>query len=169
MLACILDIRGIFSQFIMHNAAIRELYRAKVGDSSPEFSSSTRDLRLYEFPQNEMDEIKTEIHSPEEMRKIKEAFSEENEVEMPRASLIGLNDAADEFFDVPEPAELDHYENEWTADSALLQQHSSVLSHTCVFIPTFLDPISAWTCILSYRKSVFTQTRTCSAAVSFLL
>ncbi|XP_022958172.1 protein ENHANCED DISEASE RESISTANCE 2-like [Cucurbita moschata] len=136
--------RAITIRMLETLAAIRELYRAKVGDSSPEFSSSTRDLRLYEFPQNEMDEIKTEIHSPEEMRKIKEAFSEENEVEMPRASLIGLNDAVDEFFDVPEPEELDQYENEWTADSALLQQHSSnmpqnKLSSAAVFVKKLQD------------------------------
>lgn len=107
----------------MHNAALRELFRAKIGDSSSDFSSSSRDLRHFELPQSEMDEIKTEIQSPEEMRKIKEAFSKENEVEMPRASLIGLNDAVDEFFDVPEPepAEfVDHYENEWTSDLNLV-------------------------------------------------
>ena len=101
--------------------ALRELYRAKIGDSSSEFSSSGRDLRNFELPQSEMDEIKTEIQSPEEMGKIKEAFSKENEVEMPRASLIGLNDAVDEFYDVPEPAELHHYENEWTSDLTMQQ------------------------------------------------
>lgn len=102
-------------------AALRELFRAKVGDSSSEFSSSSRDLRHFELPQSDIDEIKTEIQSPETMRKIKEAFLKENEAEMPRASLIGLNDAVDEFFDVPEPAELDHYENEWTSDLTLQQ------------------------------------------------
>lgn len=112
----------------MHDAALRELFSAKVGDSSSEFSSSSRDLMNFELPPSVLAEIKTEIQSPEEMRKIKEAFSKENEVEKPRASLIGLNDAVDEFYDVPEPAELDHYENEWTPE-VTLQQQSSVLPY----------------------------------------
>lgn len=112
---------GDFLKLYCIMAALRELFRAKVGDSSSEFSSSSRDLRHFELPQSEMDEIKTEIQSPETMRKIKEAFSKDNEAEMPRASLIGLNDAVDEFFDVPEPAELDLYENEWTSDLTLQQ------------------------------------------------
>ncbi|TYK00012.1 protein ENHANCED DISEASE RESISTANCE 2-like isoform X1 [Cucumis melo var. makuwa] len=133
--------RAITIRMVERLAALRELFRAKVGDSSSEFSSSSRDLRHFELPQSDIDEIKTEIQSPETMRKIKEAFLKENEAEMPRASLIGLNDAVDEFFDVPEPAELDHYENEWTSDLTLQQLNMSQnkLSTAAVFVKKLHD------------------------------
>ncbi|XP_038885656.1 protein ENHANCED DISEASE RESISTANCE 2-like [Benincasa hispida] len=133
--------RAITIRMVERLAALRELFRAKVGDLSSDFSLSGRDLRHFELPQSEMDEIKTEIQSPEEMRKIKEAFSKENEVEIPRASLIGLNDAVDEFFDVPEPAEFDHYENEWTSDLTLQQMNLSQnkLSSAAVFVKKLHD------------------------------
>ncbi|XP_022133494.1 protein ENHANCED DISEASE RESISTANCE 2-like isoform X2 [Momordica charantia] len=127
--------RAITIRMLERLAALRELFSAKVGDSSSEFSSSSRDLMNFELPPSVLAEIKTEIQSPEEMRKIKEAFSKENEVEKPRASLIGLNDAVDEFYDVPEPAELDHYENEWTPENT----SQTKLSTAAVFVKKLHD------------------------------
>lgn len=79
--------------------------------------------------QSKEEDIKTEVQSPEETGKIEETVSVEDEVEMPRSgrpSLMGLNDAADEFFDVSEPADCDNFENE--RSSGLTEEHSPVLS-----------------------------------------
>ena len=43
------------------------------------------------------------------------------------SSLVGLNDAADEFFDVPEPTDYDQSEDGWTSDFG-----PEVYSQVCV-------------------------------------
>lgn len=58
----------------------------------------------------------------------KENVSEEvDQVSSEHASLVGLNDAADEFFDVPEPSDYDDSENGWTSDFGP-EMHSQVPS-----------------------------------------
>lgn len=42
------------------------------------------------------------------------------------ASLVSLNDADDEFFDVPEPSEYDQLEDEWSYDFGP-EMHSQVI------------------------------------------
>jgi len=106
--------RSITIAMLERVAALRELFRAKAGNYSSEFSSGefTSDVGL---SQSKEEDIKTEVQSPEETGKIEEAVSLEDEVEIPRSgrsSLMGLNDAADEFFDVSEPADCDNFENE---------------------------------------------------------
>lgn len=113
----------------MQFAALRELFKAKAGNHSSEFSSGelTRDI---EFPYSEKNDIKTEVQCPVENRKIEEVVSIEDQMEIPpsgRPSLMGLNDAADEFFDVSEPAEYDHLENEWPC-SFSEEEHSPVIT-----------------------------------------
>lgn len=88
----------------------------------------TGDIRLSQSGKNN---IKTEVQHPGEVRNIEEGLLVEDEVEKPegRASLKGLHDAADEFFDVPEPTEYDQFENEWSADLSM-EQHSTVLYYS---------------------------------------
>lgn len=108
----------------MQFAALRELFRAKAGNHSSEFSSG-------ELPQSEKDDIKTEVQFPVEIRKIEEVISIEDHMEIPpsgRPSLMGLNDAADEFFDVFEPEDYDHLENEWPCSFGEEEEHSPVLT-----------------------------------------
>lgn len=94
-------------------AALRELFRAKQGNySSPEFLSGelTRNMRMHQTDGNM-------VQMPTEDGNSKENTSEEvDQVSSEHASLVGLNDAADEFFDVPEPSEYDDSENGWTSD-----------------------------------------------------
>lgn len=100
-------------------AALRELYKAKNGNYSSEFSYGevTRDIGV---PQDEVEDI------PNDIRKIKRV----DEVERPASShtsLKGLNDAADVFFDVPEATDYDQFDNEWPLEQTT-EQHSLVLS-----------------------------------------
>ncbi|PQQ08721.1 protein ENHANCED DISEASE RESISTANCE 2-like [Prunus yedoensis var. nudiflora] len=117
--------RSITIRMLERVAALRELFGAKTGNCSSEFSSRDLigDIRL---SQSGKHNIKTEVQHPGEVRKIEEGLLVEDEVEKPegRASLKGLHDAADEFFDVPEPTEYDQFENEWSADLSM-EQHST--------------------------------------------
>ncbi|BBG97811.1 Pleckstrin homology and lipid-binding START domains-containing protein [Prunus dulcis] len=104
--------RSITIRMLERVAALRELFGAKTGNCSSEFSSG---------------DLTGDISSaPGEVRKIEDGLLVEDEVEKPegRASLKGLHDAADEFFDVPEPTEYDQFENEWPADLSM-EQHST--------------------------------------------
>lgn len=97
-------------------AALRELFKTKVGNySSSEFSSG--ELRInFGVHQNdgygEADALtltgdeSTNEHVSEEVER---SPSE-------HASLVSLNDASDEFFDVPEPPNHDESETDWTPD-----------------------------------------------------
>ncbi|KAJ7970446.1 Protein ENHANCED DISEASE RESISTANCE 2-like [Quillaja saponaria] len=115
--------RSITIRMLERVAALRELFKAKAGNYSSEFSSVelTEDIGL---SQSDKEEIKTAVQFPEEKRKIEEVILAEDEVDKTpsgRASLMKLNDA-DEFFDVPEPTDFDQYENEWHSDT--LEQNS---------------------------------------------
>ncbi|KAL6958330.1 hypothetical protein U1Q18_042120 [Sarracenia purpurea var. burkii] len=108
--------RSITIRMLERVAALRELFKAKAGNYSSEFSSLeiTKDIRL-----SENEDIKTEVKYSEELIKMEE---DKMEVELDNSlsgtsSLQGLNDAADEFFDVPEQSDDDQLENEWPSDS----------------------------------------------------
>ncbi|KAF8397698.1 hypothetical protein HHK36_016620 [Tetracentron sinense] len=110
--------RSITIRMLGRVAALRELFRAKLGKFPSDFSSGelTRDIRL---PQSEKEDIKVEFQTPAETRKSEEEDLLEEEVEnlsSKPSSLMGLNDVADEFFDVPEPSEYDQSENGWSSD-----------------------------------------------------
>jgi len=51
-----------------------------------------------------------------------------------RTNLMGFNDS-DEFFDVPEPTEYDHFDNEW---------HSDLASEQMVLLLTNIHPLIAF-------------------------
>ncbi|TKY51590.1 ENHANCED DISEASE RESISTANCE 2 [Spatholobus suberectus] len=93
-------------------AALRELFRTKGENYSSEPLTMTKDIGL---PLGVKEDIKTEVIAD------KSKFEEplivlEDEVEPSgRTSLMGLNDS-DEFFDVPESTDYDHFQNEWHSD-----------------------------------------------------
>ncbi|XP_071934900.1 protein ENHANCED DISEASE RESISTANCE 2 isoform X1 [Coffea arabica] len=132
--------RSITIRWLGRIAALRELFRAKAGKFSYEFSlgESTRDIGL---PQNEFEEIKKEV----DLKMIQEDKIE-NEVENPRSgssSLVELNDAADEFFDVPEPSD-DDLEHGWGMNTSpdlryLQETYPPKLSSAANFVKIFHD------------------------------
>ncbi|PQQ10782.1 hypothetical protein Pyn_38776 [Prunus yedoensis var. nudiflora] len=124
-------------------AALRELFRAKLGNcSSSEFSSGEirRNFRLH---QNEGDG-EADVPTPTEIEWTKENIAEEVEKSpSEHASLISLNDASDEFFDVPEPPYGDQSETDWTPDfgSEMYSQdmHHPKLSTAAGFVKRLHD------------------------------
>lgn len=108
--------KNLFLLFICVIVALRELFRAKLGNySSSEFSSGElrRNFRLH---QNEGDG-EADVPTPTGNERTKENIAEEVEKSpSEHASLISLNDASDEFFDVPEPPYSDQSETDWTPD-----------------------------------------------------
>ncbi|CAI9091109.1 OLC1v1026045C1 [Oldenlandia corymbosa var. corymbosa] len=121
-------------------AALRELFRAKTGQFSFEFSSEdlTSDISL---PHSEIEEIKKEV-----LLKGIEVNNIDSEV-LPHppsgsSSLMGLNDAADEFFDVPEPSD-DDAEHGWimrtSPEMHYMETHQPKLSSAANFVKILHD------------------------------
>ncbi|GFP82850.1 protein enhanced disease resistance 2 [Phtheirospermum japonicum] len=88
-------------------AALRELFKAKSGNTSHDYLSG--DIGV---PENEKEEqMKTQVS----FKRLTNETAEDNST---GSSLMALSDAADEFFDVPEPSDDDEgLENEWHADA----------------------------------------------------
>ncbi|KAM7499126.1 hypothetical protein LguiA_023540 [Lonicera macranthoides] len=105
--------RSLTIQMLGRVAALREMFRAKSGNY-PEFSSGevSRGIGL---PQIDKEKIAPEVES----RNIEDQKREDGkEKNLSRASsLIRLNDASDEFFDVPEPSSDDgQSDHDWRSD-----------------------------------------------------
>ncbi|KAB1199642.1 Protein ENHANCED DISEASE RESISTANCE 2 [Morella rubra] len=101
-------------------AALRELFRSKAGNYAAGFSSGDL-IRDDGLLQSEQEDIKTEVQCPVKMRKIEEVVQIEDQVEVlasGRPSLMGMNDAADEFFDVFDQADYENFGNEWPYGSS---------------------------------------------------
>ncbi|KAK9280269.1 hypothetical protein L1049_013957 [Liquidambar formosana] len=99
----------------------------------------TRDIRL---PQSE-EGTKVEVQRLKENGKTKENTEEADKLSSEYASLVGLNDAADEFFDVPEPSDYDQSENDWPSNFGpqMYSQdiHHPKLSTAAVFVKKLHD------------------------------
>lgn len=94
-------------------AAMRELFRTKAGNYSSETIIMTKDIGL---PLSVKEEIKTEV--PQGNGNIEDLLLVKDDVDkelVGRTSLMGLNDS-DEFFDVPESTDYDHYDHDWHSD-----------------------------------------------------
>ncbi|XP_050212546.1 protein ENHANCED DISEASE RESISTANCE 2 isoform X1 [Mercurialis annua] len=101
--------RSITIRMLGRVAALRELFRTRLGTCPSDFSSG-------ELARN------SKLHQTEEIRRIGdgktiEYRSEEFEkAPSEHASLVSLNDATDEFYDVPEPSDQEQSPNSWSYD-----------------------------------------------------
>ncbi|QCE07938.1 hypothetical protein DEO72_LG9g2961 [Vigna unguiculata] len=112
--------RSITIRMLERVAALRELFRTKGGNSSSE--PMTKEIGL---PLGEKEDIKSEV-SDEKSKYEEPLIVLQDGVEPPgRTNLMGLNDS-DEFFDVPEPTEYDHFDNQWHTDLASDQMGMSI-------------------------------------------
>ncbi|KAJ1406400.1 START-like domain superfamily [Sesbania bispinosa] len=114
--------RAITIRMLERIAALRELFRTKTGSYNSEPIIMTKDIGL---PLNVKEDIKTEV--PAENSNIEDLLVVKDDVDKElsgRTSLMGLNDS-DEFFDVPESTDYDHFENEWHSDLASEQMAMS--------------------------------------------
>ena len=109
------------------------MFRAKLGNyTSPDSSSGelTGNIRLNQIERDSM----VDFRIPTRDGKTKENTAEEMEkTPSEHASLVSLNDASDEFFDVPEPSDYDQSENSWTADFGP-DMYSQVQSVSTLFL-----------------------------------
>ncbi|XP_028944380.1 protein ENHANCED DISEASE RESISTANCE 2-like isoform X1 [Malus domestica] len=108
-------------------AALREFFRTQGNYSSSEFSLGEL-RRNFSLQQNEGD---GEADAPTVTGdgRTKEKLAEEVEkAPSEHASLVSLNDASDEFFDVPEPPSSDQSETEWIPDFGS-EMHSQNIHH----------------------------------------
>ncbi|XP_010557338.1 PREDICTED: protein ENHANCED DISEASE RESISTANCE 2-like isoform X2 [Tarenaya hassleriana] len=108
--------RSITVRMLGRISALRELFRAKHGGfpssdmPSGEFS---RSVRL----NSSLEDRAIANSSRRECGRFKETANEETDkLPSEHSSLVGLNDAADEFFDVPEPSDNDCPNDSWTSD-----------------------------------------------------
>ncbi|KAK2643373.1 hypothetical protein Ddye_025136 [Dipteronia dyeriana] len=135
--------RSITIRMLGRVAALRELFSAKQGNySASDFSSGelTRNIKLHQVEGSSVIDVRTSTESG----KNKENISVEvDNSPSEHASLVGLNDAADEFFDVPEPSDSDDLENGWTSDFGPLMSsqdtHHQKLSTAAGFVKKLHD------------------------------
>ncbi|CAH2049713.1 unnamed protein product [Thlaspi arvense] len=101
--------RSITIRMLGRVAALRELFKAKAGNGSFEFPSIelTRDIGLHQSGHD----IETGVNN----LPIEKVEEETEKAVSGCASILGLNDAADEFFDVPEPSDEELLENDWSS------------------------------------------------------
>ncbi|XP_019175547.1 PREDICTED: protein ENHANCED DISEASE RESISTANCE 2-like isoform X5 [Ipomoea nil] len=133
--------RSITICMLRRLAALRELFRTKIGEYSSSESSGEL-VRVRRLSQTE--EEKVDAQRRLENGKNKEQMEEEI-VNAPseHASLIGLDDAEDEFFDVSEPLDYQQSENGWPSDygQEIYSQdtHHPRLSTAAVFVKRLHD------------------------------
>lgn len=126
-------------------AALREFFRAKNGNCScMEFSSGelTRDMGL---PQGENQRINLEMQQENENGRLEGptegSLGGSNRHLSSTGSFVQLNDAADEFFDVPDESEYDQREVMFPSDESLhaADQRHAKLSTAAVFVKRLHD------------------------------
>ncbi|KAL3530560.1 hypothetical protein ACH5RR_009882 [Cinchona calisaya] len=128
--------RSITIRMLGRLAALRELFRAKLGDNlASDFLSGEL---IKESKLNQSGEcLRIEVQNSLEARK---SMEEEEVVKTPseHASLLGLNDAADEFFDVSEPLDYDQSEDSWP-ETYSQDSRPPKLSTAAVFVKRIHD------------------------------
>ncbi|KAG4961253.1 Protein ENHANCED DISEASE RESISTANCE 2-like [Glycine soja] len=118
---------SITIQMLGRVAALRELFKAKLGNcSSSDYSSGelTRNRELH-IKEEHIINSDTEIQADENNHDI--SVGEVDQTQSEHASLVTLNDADDEFYDVPEPSDCDVSENGWMTECS--HQKSQEIRH----------------------------------------
>lgn len=105
--------------------ALRELFRAKLGNSPASNFSSGELMRSNGLSQSVKEEIKADMESVGETSRSLDSTEEPQKSPRRRTSsgrsFLQLNDPADEFFDFPDE-EYDQHETMWPSDSVMHSQ-----------------------------------------------
>ncbi|KAJ6350043.1 hypothetical protein OIU78_006265 [Salix suchowensis] len=138
--------RSLTIRMLERLAALREMFRAKAGNYPSDFSSAGSEVKIM-LDQAAVEDIKSEDISQQKLEL--NADLEEDETEKTnsgRRSLMSLNDASDEFFDVPDSGEViafDHLENGWFPEGSQEWPASNMsqprLSSAAVFVKKIHD------------------------------
>ncbi|TXG75522.1 hypothetical protein E1A91_1Z029800v1 [Gossypium mustelinum] len=109
-------VRSVTIRMLERVAALRELFKSKQGNY-PTVDLSSGELmwnvRLHQSEEDGIVDMCTEIEAGKTKENMNEAMERASSE---HSSLVGLNDAADEFFDVPEPIDHDRAEDGWASD-----------------------------------------------------
>ncbi|CAA0806366.1 Pleckstrin homology (PH) and lipid-binding START domains-containing protein [Striga hermonthica] len=130
--------RSITIRMLGKVAALRELFRAKSGiTNSHEYLSG--DIGV---PENKKETIKTQVS----FKRLQNEPSEDLTVfrqHSTGSSLMALSDAADEFFDVPEPLDDEGLDSEWNGSSSAeygyAEAYQPKLSSAAIFVKKLHD------------------------------
>ncbi|CAM8955638.1 unnamed protein product [Rhodiola kirilowii] len=126
--------RSITTKMLERIAALREMFKAKSGNiSSSEFFSSgelTREIRQCHSG------VGTNVGIYATENTANTLVTTDADLGRTLSSLRDLNDADDEFFDVPDPSDYDHSEDDWTSSFGpeCQDQHHSRLSTAAGFV-----------------------------------
>ncbi|KAL6586390.1 hypothetical protein OROMI_001378 [Orobanche minor] len=116
--------RALTIRLLGRVAALREYYSAKAGNTSHEFSSGELTIDIG-VASSDKEELKTEA----DMKRIP------NKTEDEASNLTGLDDAADEFFDVPDYDMLEHgWSSDTTPESCYVDIYQQKLSSAANFV-----------------------------------
>ncbi|KAJ1409220.1 START-like domain superfamily [Sesbania bispinosa] len=107
-------------------AALRELFKARLGNYSLSDYSSGELTRNRRLPLKEGD-IKSDTQIQADENDYDNSIGEVDQTESEHAGLVSLNDPDDEFFDVPEPSDYDESENGWMTECS--HQRSQDIRH----------------------------------------
>ncbi|KAK4403888.1 protein ENHANCED DISEASE RESISTANCE 2 [Sesamum angolense] len=99
--------RSITIRMLGKVAALRELFKANAGNTSPEYITGERKIDMMRNHESGKQEINRMHNEPED---------EVMRLQTVSSSLTALSDAADEFFDVPEPSDDEALENGWNSE-----------------------------------------------------
>ncbi|KAI4334386.1 hypothetical protein L6164_019086 [Bauhinia variegata] len=108
--------RSITIKMLGRVAALRELFRARSGNSSSSDHSTrefTRNIGINHIEGDSNVDIQTQTRNEDTSDNI---AGEVDQMQSEHASLVSLNDADDEFFDVPETSDCDESDNGWAPD-----------------------------------------------------
>ncbi|GMG99410.1 hypothetical protein Nepgr_001250 [Nepenthes gracilis] len=111
--------RSITIHMLERVAALRELFRAKAGDDPAREFLSMEFAKAMGLPHSDTVDVKTTLEVPVDIQITEERNVIKYEAERisGTSSIMDLNDAPDEFFDVPESSAYDNFENEWPSGS----------------------------------------------------
>ncbi|KAL6552788.1 hypothetical protein OROHE_008152 [Orobanche hederae] len=116
--------RALTVRLLGRVAALREYYSAKAGNTSHEFSSGELTIDIG-VASSDKEELKTEA----DMKRIP------NKTEDEASNLTGLDDAGDEFFDVPDYDMLEHgWSSDTTPESCYVDIYQQKLSSAANFV-----------------------------------
>ncbi|XP_052117852.1 protein ENHANCED DISEASE RESISTANCE 2-like [Arachis duranensis] len=109
--------RSLTIRMLERIAALREMFKSKGEGESVE--NIAADIGIPATPANEKEdnEVKTGDNSSKKVVDLMEVEDDAPKEGTRRTSLVGLHESADEFFDVPEPVDQDHLDNDWQFDN----------------------------------------------------
>ncbi|KAK4435998.1 protein ENHANCED DISEASE RESISTANCE 2 [Sesamum alatum] len=126
--------RSITIRMLGKVAALRELFKANAGNTSPEYIAGELKMDMARNHESGKQEINRMHNEPEDEATRQQTVS---------SSLTALSDAADEFFDVPEPSDDEALENGWPSemspDISYLDNYQPKMSSAANFVKKLHD------------------------------